>query len=285
MRKCGIEIQSLSAHRVVDKLTGSGIEVLGAEKKEKNTITVWVNGKDRKKVFAILQGSCYNVVGTSFHGLEKVKQTCLKSVGLLAGAAVFLASVCFMQSRVLKIEVVGSGAYYAQEVNEILSRNGSGFFAPAPEEGAVTAEILALPRVSFCSVKLIGGVLTVTVEVSDENAVLEGAPLLSPADGKVEELVVVRGTALVSVGDSVQKGDVLVDNRAPVGESGSRPLIVIARVKVSFAVAKEYALGEEEALAQALLDYGEIKDVKTTQTKQGVLVEGIAALEAAINLD
>lgn len=287
MRKCGIKIESLSAHRVVDKLTAADIEVLGAEKKEKNAITVWVNGKDRKKVFAILQGSCYNITGTSFHGLERLKRACWKSAGLIAGAAVFLAGVCFVQSRVLKIEVVGSGAYYSKEVNEILSRNGAGFFSSAPAEGAVTAEILALPRVSFCSVKLTGGVLTVTVEVSDENAVIAGAPLLSPAEGTVEELVVVRGTALVSVGDSVRKGDVLVDNHAPVGEdgSGSRPLIVIARVKVSFTVEREYALGEAEALAQAYLDYGEITDVKTTQTEKGFLVKGTAASEASINLD
>lgn len=285
MRKCGIEIESLSAHRAVDKLTAAEIEVLGAEKTGKNTITVWVNGKDRKKVFAILQGSCYNIVGTSFHGLEKLKQNCLKSAGLLAGAAVFLAGVCFVQSRVLKIEVVGSGAYYAQEVNEILSRNGAGMFSSAPEEGAVTAEILALPRVSFCSVKLSGGVLTVTVEVSDENAVLAGQPLLSPAEGTVEELVVVRGTPWVNVGDRVRQGDILVDNHAPVGVDGSRPVIVIARVKVSFAVEKEYALGEAEALAQAYLDYGEITNAKTTQTENGILVQGIAVSEASVNLD
>lgn len=285
MRKCGIEIQSLSAHRVLDKLAGAGVEVLGAEKKAKNSVTVWVNGKDRKKVFAILKGSCYNIVNTSYHGLEKVKQKCIKSAGLLAGAAVFLASVCFMQTRVLKIEIVGSGAYYAKEVNEILSRNSAGLFAPAPKEGAITSEILSLPRVSFCSLALEGGVLTVTVEVSDENAVIEGVPLYSPADGTVEELVVVRGTAWASVGDSVKKGDILVDNHAPVGEDGIRPVIVIARVKVGFPVSKEYDLGEAAAIAQAYLDYGELRNIKTTQTDRGFLVEGMAAAEAAINLD
>ena len=69
MRKCGIEIESLSAHRVVDKLARAGIEVLGAEKIQKNAVTVWVNGKDRKKVFAILRGSCYNIKKVTYRGI------------------------------------------------------------------------------------------------------------------------------------------------------------------------------------------------------------------------
>ena len=285
MRKCGIEIESLSAHRVVDKLAGAGVEVLGAEKIRKNAVIVWVNAKDEKKVFAILQGSCYNIVKVRYKGLERIRRECLKSVGLIAGAAVFLFFVCFMQTRILKIEIVGSGAYYEREVHEILSRNSTKLFSAKPKEGAVTSEILALPRVSFCSLALSGGVLTVTVEVSDENALIENTPLVAPADGILEELVVVRGTALALVGDEVHGGDVLVDCHAPVGESGTRSVIVIARAKISFAVQKEYALSEEAAIAQAYIDYGEIADIKTTPTEGGCLIEGRACAETALNLD
>ncbi len=285
MRKCGIEIESLSAHRVADKLVNAGVEVLGAEKTRKNAVTVWINGKDKKKVFAILHNTCYNIVNVKYRGLERVKRECVKSVGLIVGAALFLISVCVLQTRVLRIEIVGSGAYYEREVHEILSRNSAGLFSKKPKEGAVTSEILSLPRVSFCSLALSGGVLTVTVEVSDEQAVIESSPLLSPQSGKVEELVVVRGTALVAVGDEVNGGDVLVNNTAPVGESGARTVIVIARVKIAYSVAKEYSLSENEAVAQAYLDFGEITDLKTTQTETGFLVEGNAHAEAALNLD
>ncbi len=285
MRKCGIEIESLSAHRVVDKLAVAGIEVLGAEKTQKNAVTVWVNGKDRKKVFAILRGSCYNIKKVTYRGLERWKQRCMQSVGLLVGAVLFVCCVCVMQTRVLKIEIVGSGAYYEREVRDILSRNQTKLFSAAPKEGTVTPEILALPRVSFCSVALSGGVLTVTVEVSDEHTLIERVPLSAPANGTVEELVVIRGNALIGIGDEVCEGDVLVDCSAPVGESGSRSVIVIARVKVAFPVFKEYALSEKEALAQAYLDYEELTDVRTTQTENGFLVEGCAHASASMNLD
>ncbi len=286
MKKCGIEIESLSAHRVLDKLAQAGVRVLSAERAQKNVVTVWINGKDEKKVFAILRGSCYNVKKVRYRGLERLKRECLKAVGLVAGAFVFLCGVLFTESRVLKIRVVGSGAYYAREVNEILCANGTGFFSAKPaEDSGLTAKILSLPRVSFCSLALEGGVLTVTVEVSDESGLHEGTPLLAPAGGTVEELVIVRGTAKVAVGDTVAAGDVLVENSAPVGESGFRPVIVIARAAVRCTVAKEYALGETEAIFQARLDFGEIENIKTTQTAEGWLVEGSVLAEASINLD
>lgn len=286
MRKCGITIESLSAHRVADKLSGAGVEVLGFEREGKNSVTVWVNGKDRAKVFAILQSSCYNVVRVQYRGAEKLFHACIRCVGLIAGCLVFLCSVLFMQSRILRIEVVGSGAYYEREVSEILTRGGTKLFSAAPKDSAaLTSEILALPRVSFCSLEMEGGVLTVTVEVSDENALIAGAPLLAPAQGIVEELVVVRGTPLVNVGDSVGFGDTVVGNFAPVGEDGTRDVLVIARVRVCFPVSKEYELEEKQAQAQAFIEFGEITDMNCTPTERGVLVEGTAHAEAALNLN
>ena len=285
MRKCGFRIESLSASRVVDKLAQAGITVLGAEKTHKNAVTVWVDGKDRKKVFAILSQTCYNIVEVRTRGFERLREKCVRSVGFLAGAALFLVAVCFMQTRVLTIDVVGSGSYYESQVMEILSENGTGLFSSSPVGNAsVKAQILALPRVSFCSVKMSGGILTVTVEVSDENAFPETAPLLAPADGAVEELIVLRGTPLVAVGDPVVKGAPVVDNAVVSGEE-TRAVIVIARVKVRFSVCAEYELGKEQALAQAFLDYGTIGDAKATQTESGWRIEGYAYAESALNLE
>ena len=63
-----------------------------------------------------------------------------------------------------------------------------------------------------------GGIVTVTVEVTDDEATLSSEPLLSPAAGVVEELVVVRGTPLVQIGDSVSEGAEVVKNEIFFGE-------------------------------------------------------------------
>ena len=198
---------------------------------------------------------------------------------MLLGALGFALFVLGMQSRVLDIRVVGSGAYYESEVMRILSEKGVKRLGAAPKESAIESEILSLPRVNFCSLSSRGGVLYVTVEVSDEYA-----PLLAPATGTVEELTAVRGTPLVKAGDSVQKGDVCVKGVMLVGEE-ERPAAVIAYIKVSFPFSAEYACeSEEKARAQAALDYGEGAEFTVTKTETGYLAEGKAYAEASVNI-
>ncbi len=281
MKKCGVVIESLSAVGVLNKLSGAGISVLGAEKTQKNAITVWVDGKDRKKVFAILRGSCYNIKEVKSRGAERIFALCKKSAGLLVGAALFLLLVCGFQNRILRVEVTGSGSYYSAQVMDILEESGVKSLSALPAENAqIKADILALPRVSFCSLRFDGGVLQVVVEVSDENALSSSDPLVSPATGEVTELTLVRGRACVQVGDSVEQGAVIADGSLEDG----RNVLVIARVKVRYFVQREYALDEREALAQAELDYGVLEECVTAPTENGVLVEGYATATSSVNL-
>lgn len=284
MRVVEITVEGLSCHRVPEKLRREGILLLSAKTDKKNALKVRVGAKDSKKVFAILRGSCYNVKKVRPVGLERLKIACIRSVGLFVGAALALFSVCFLQGRILKINVEGSGAYLAPEVRAILSEEGIGYFSAPPRDTShVSARILSLPRVDFCSLRLEGGVYVVNVEVDDDISALECVPLCAPATGVVEELVVIRGTPLVQIGDEVQHGLEIVGCYTVYGEKNI-PCAVIARVRVAFPVSREYALTEEGAKAQALLDFGEITDVTTRQTATGWLIEGTGHAEKALNL-
>ncbi len=282
--RCGFDVEGLNAWRVAEKVSAAGVPVLRACRTAKNGIYLEVAYKDRKKVFAILRGSCYNVKRVRPRGLSRAVARCAARAGLLVGAAMFALLVPLVQTRVLKIDVVGSGAYYEREVLEILAREGVSLFSGRPREfSSVRAQVLALPRVSFCSVRAEGGVLTVDVEVSDEAAPLAAGALYVPVSGTVEELIVVRGTAAVAVGDAVSAGDVAVDNGVWVGET-RREVYVIAEIKVAFPVAREYPLSEAGALSQAALDYGELTEIHTEKTENGWLVAGTAHRTAARNL-
>lgn len=280
-----LKIEGISAYRAVDKLEKAGIPVFFVRKKQKNAITLEVESKDYKKVFAILQSPCYNVKKVRLRGLSKLYSLVRQSAGLVAGIFLFLALVLFFQSRVLKIEVVGSGAYYEAEVLQILSDSGVQTLSAPPKNTALaTAQILSLPRVSYCSLKKSGGILTVEVEVSDENATLSGDNLLSPHAGVIAELIVIRGTAERAVGDEVNKGDVVVRNRALYGEE-ARSVLVIARVKIKFPVSEVFLGSEEEARSQAFLQYGEIEIERIEAAEGGYFIVGTAYAEANLNLE
>ncbi len=285
LRKTQLYIEGLSAWRAADKLTKGGVGVLSMQKTQKNAVLIEVESKDFKKAFAILRGSCYNVKKVRFRGLSFLRTKCVRRAGLLAGVCFFVLFTLGMQTRVLRIDVTGSGACYGREVREILSRGGITVLGAYPSDTAkMTAEILSLPRVSFCTIGKSGGIVTVEVQVSDDNAVLDSRPLLAPASGRVEELTVVRGTALCAVGDEIAEGAVVVASSEPVGE-GTRSVIVIARVKISYGFSREYACAEErQALAQAELDLGELRGIHTEKTEGGWRVEGTAFKSASVNL-
>ncbi len=276
------EVEGISSFRAVNCLLREGIPIVSAKKTAKNSLKIVVSANERKKTFAILQGSCYNIKKSHPLGLMRAAESARRAVGLLIGAVLALACVLFVQSRVLKIEVTGSGAYLEPQIRAVLSGQGVGYFSAMPQPNEVIPEILSLPRVHFCSVKGKGGILTVNVEVGDERETLRAEPLLSPAAGQVEELVVLRGTPLVSVGDSVEFGQELVGAYALHGEK-KEDCIVVALVKVAFPVSREYMLDEEGARLQALLDFGEISEIHTTKTAQGWLVEGTGHAEASKN--
>ncbi len=212
----------------------------------------------------------------------RVLERARRGVGILLGVAVALLAVLSLQNRVLRIDVTGSGAYLRPQILSILDGRGVGYFSAMPSPNEVAAEILSLPRVHFCSVKGEGGILTVDVEVGDETQKADPTPLFAPAAGTVEALTVLRGTPLVSVGDSVEAGQEVVGSYMLFGEE-KQNCIVVARVKVSFPVAKEYATGEEQARLQALLDFGELTELHTTKTANGWLVEGTGHAEGARN--
>ncbi len=277
-----IEVEGLSAYRAADRLRREGIPLLSVKKCPKNRIEIVINAKERKKVFTILRHSCYNIKKFCPVGLMRILQRAVRAVGLLFGGIVAALSVLFLQGRVLRIQVTGSGAYLEPQIVALLGEHGVGFLSPMPAGNELIPAVLSLPRVHFVSFKGESGVLTVDVEVGEETEPLAFEPLLAPIAGTVEELVVFGGTPLVEVGGSVEKGQKLVAPYVLLGEE-ERPSLVIARVVVRFPVAREYALSEEGARLQALLDFGEISELHTTRTAQGWLVEGTGHAEAVKN--
>ena len=279
-------VEALSVFRVVDKLARAGIEVRSFRILTKNSAVFTVNGKDTKKAFAILRGSCYNIKKVRPKGAAKALSLLKRFIGLAAGILLFFVSVLVFETRILDIRIVGSGAYYQDEVMRILDENGVKKFAVLPSDcSPVTAQIISLPFVSFCTVGKEGGIVTVTVEVTFDNALHTSEPLLSPASGVIQELVVVRGTPLFQVGDSVQAGDEVVKNETVFGQDGTaRKVIVIARVTVAYSFQKEYQGSEESALLSAELEFGTLSEVHTTKTGEGYLVEGVALKTGSLNL-
>ena len=195
-----------------------------------------------------------------------------------------IACVLALERRVLSIEVQGSGAYYEGEVRAILKEGGITPLSPAPTQTALlTSRILSLPRVSFASLRFEGGVLTILVEVSDEEDVFSPAPLKSPKAGVLEELVVLRGTPCAEVGQQVEAGQTLISECVTYGEREEKVLVVGYAVLLC-PVEGVFQGSEEAALEAARLAFGEDAELFSEKLEEGWRIYGQARTEISSHM-
>ncbi|MDE6001280.1 MAG: sporulation protein YqfD, partial [Clostridia bacterium] len=183
--------------------------------------TFFVKDKHLKKVFAIFSNPCYNITVTKQSGRGRFLKSVINRAGLIVGALAFVAIAAFSNAFVLKIEVDGSGSYLSPEIKRIVYEFGAKEFHLFKnfDTPAATGKILALPQVTFCNIEKKGSILRVDVQVDEEHsAKAVRTPLVADADGVVKNIVAICGTAAVSLGTEVKKGDTLISAVTYAGE-------------------------------------------------------------------
>lgn len=251
MKKFAVDvyIKGMNGERALARLKRGNISVLRAEKKEKNLAIVRIYRKDLQKAIAIFKGSCYNIIKTEPAGFYAAVVKLKRRACFFISAALFAAAAFCTDGLILRISYFGSGAYYKTEAAEILS--GFGIrelsFLSSADVPMVTTAILSLPSVTFCSVKTEGYVLKVEIEASPDSSAAENGGLYADRAGIIREITVLNGTSLVSVGDGVLNGELIV---APYNlkEDGTKAdCLVSARAVLECSVCAE---GETEEIAK-----------------------------------
>ncbi len=265
------EITSLTVNKALNKLAKGGVEAFNVKKINKNTIRLSVRAKDSQKFFAIFNGSCYTISRQKDKGLKKLVNFAVYRVGACIGVAVFLLTVFFSQIFVFKVEVKGSGSYYADEIKSLLKVEGVSFFSVYDKEKTERARIkvLNLPEVSFCSIQKNGNIIAVCVEVSFETPEIPPVKsLVSTKSGKLVQLVTIRGTPQFKEGDEILKGDTLVEGYELLEGGQKFEVSAIAKAIIECDECFEYVAKEKneksrlEAIAQAVLKIGDNEIIK-----------------------
>lgn len=284
-----LQLNNLTVISIISTAEGALKKLKKAEiaaydcKKQGAEFIFGVKDKDTRKVFAIFDKPCYNIKVIRKSRKNRLFSHISMRAGLVAGAAAFIACAIVANSFVLKIEVGGSGSYLEPEVRRILYAEGAREFKPfsALNASVATGKILALPQVTFCNIEKKGSVLVIDVQVDGEHyGSASDKPLLSDRDGVVRNLVAVCGTAAVSVGDTVKKGDALIFNRTLAGEK-EIPCIAAGYAELECKGRREYFAETEsdeslkEAYSSILLEEEDILSRSHTvqPTEGGVIYQ------------
>ena len=243
-------IKGLNLDGFINLVKNRGIELINLKKRGNKELRVSVKFNQCAKFFAIAKEMCYNIekIGESGKGYPFL--ALYRSVGLLVCIAVFTAVVYLISDFIFAFNFTGSGSVYEREIRNYLSSRGIKEFTKFSDINLPRLEdeiLSANQNLSFVSVQKKGNRLIVNSAISGEKVGrLDGDKygLWSNADGVVEKIKVYRGTALVQVGQTVKKDELLVDGQVVVKEQTLKTNVI---AYVSLICQKDYEYRSNEA--------------------------------------
>ena len=225
------QIDGLNLDRLLNLLAKKGIKVYKVQKKGIKTMFLSIPANENENFFAYLNYLCYNVKKVGEYGAMRPIACLSKRIGLLVGAIIFVASCYLTAPVVLAVDYVGTGAQHYLVAQTVLEENGVKPLSYCDLSVSKLADRI-LERTdlfSFVSVKKVGARIKVNLvkaQTGCEIASKTAENLYSTANGVIERIKVYRGTAEVSVGDSVTQGQILVGGYNIVGEQTLKTFVV-----------------------------------------------------------
>ena len=259
-----IQINGIMPERALLRLKRAGIPLYNAQRVAKTQIRLRVRRRDLRKIASIYpregdmeKRGAYTFSTIEGVGFAKIVDFCKNRTGFLLGIMAFCILTLAADSFVFGIEFVGTDVY-AREVAQALNENGIRLFAPYKKgkEDMITAKLLTLDYVDFCSVAKRGGKIRVELRTSPFTA-----PLLSTGEmqakhtGEILSITALRGTALKKAGESVCVGETLVADYFSLEGEGQVRVEPIARVKIACVYEGLHSTADsmQQAFAEAYL--------------------------------
>ncbi|MBO7214221.1 MAG: sporulation protein YqfD, partial [Clostridia bacterium] len=181
--------------------------------KTENTCFITIDFADNDKFFAICKNMCYNKKVTGYKGILSPLAKVVCSIGLSLGILLFSLSSYLLGGVLLGVKVEGSAKCFANETIATVKSLGVekyDLFSSINYDEIEREVLKSNQKISFVSVYKRGNFLIVSAELSSgvtEPLSKSDGDLVSTCNGVIEELSVLRGTALVNVGDTVKVGD------------------------------------------------------------------------------
>ena len=283
--------------RALLKLKRASIPLYDIQKTSKTRLECSVRTGDLEKVFTIYPPekhgySPFSITDLGAEGIAKTWEWLQRRVGVVLGMLLFCIGSLQAERFVFGVEIVGTSAY-TREVYQTLDEHGIKPFQvyPAGREPSVSAALLSLPGVEFCTVQKTG--LRVRVELHTYTLSPQGlakGDMLVTRTGTVQKITVLRGTPAKQPGEKIRAGETLVYGWFITEGKGQVCVEPIARASIACVYESGIvASTQEEAFGTAYLqlalkenDY--ITKTQITKTDEGFFVRIEYTAIESINL-
>lgn len=211
--KCIITFSGLNLRHLLDALCRLNITVWGVQRRGM-TCTIAVSARQAEQTIALLREKCYNIENTRYTGLSGALRFVKKHSVLPLLMVLCVALLAISSQFCLKIVV--SGDYAADDVLNVLAdaKISVGSNISRLNVDSLENSIAGKLDAMYAVVKRSGSVLYVNVvqkkQIDPPIDMNKRRDIVATRDGTVTSVVCEQGTAEVSVGDRVKKGDVLI---------------------------------------------------------------------------
>ncbi len=240
-----VRIRYYDVEKLINRILSAKINMTDTVRVECDTIELTVAGGDIKTLEEIVSELGAECEIISSRGLPRIFSRYKKRYGIYVGAALFFLTVYASTMFVWRIDVVGNENVTREDIILLLSENGvrEGSFIPGIDvEYVQHRSILGGEEIAWLSLNRIGTVFTVEVreKLSSEEKGASSVNIVATLDGQIDSIEVYEGEAVVNVGDSVRKGDLLISGIVDGNARGLREIradgTVIGRVSSNIRV-------------------------------------------------
>ncbi len=210
-----VEISGEFPERLINKCANNGINLWNI-KFSKEKIQFWILLSDFYKLFKIRKGYKISVKIKKRNGFPFFAQRYKYRYGIFLGFILFCAILYFLSGFVWNIEVSGNKNVSTNEIMNQCNEIGVNIGVPKIKINTKIASeklLILNDDLAWSAFNIEGCVLTVDVtEVKNKKEENKDLPtnIIAASDGKIEKIIVTTGNCVVSVGENVVKGQVLV---------------------------------------------------------------------------
>lgn len=221
-----LELYAADLGSAVRAITASGIALYDIAQNSDLSATCRISRKDYSSIQRMAQRKGWTVRVLGRKGLFWLLRRILKRPALVGALGLILMISMFLPGKVLLVEVEGNVRIPENRILEAARQSGIGFWADRRQvrsEKMKNALLGALPELQWAGVNTYGSRAVITVRERAEEAQQQKqfgvSSVVAARDGVILSTVATRGSCVVSPGQAVREGEVLISGVMDYGLS------------------------------------------------------------------
>ena len=217
-----LQFVSAQPDELLNKLTEVGIILMDVYYLDALTVEIRVYPRQEKSAEYVIKKNHGEVKTKIASGSKRVIYKCRKRPVFLLGLLLFFLATCIIPGRVLFLSVSGNESISPQKIIEEAQRAGISFGIRGKKirsEEIKNRMLTAIPELQWVGINTSGCIATICVQERSkaEKSIDSGlgiSNVVARQDGVIAEMNIEKGTPLVTLGQSVRAGDVLISGYA-----------------------------------------------------------------------